>query len=679
MPSLKELSKKEERLSRGHRLCPGCAASIIVRQILLAAEDPVVLSCATGCLEVATTIYPYTAWKTPWIHCAFENSSATLSGVESAYRSLKRQGRVNQNIKFIAFGGDGGTYDIGLQALSGVLERGHNLLYVCYDNQAYMNCLSTSSLIMTKDGLRKITEMKEGDEIYAFDQKTHRLVLKKCSGVFNNGTRDVYELTTLHHSIKATANHPFLVLRRNGRGKENNLVWKTISEMKRGDEIVVLRNLDGGKSFKFDFHEVKKGDYKVNRLNEINLPEYSSPDLMKYLGMYVGDGWARNGKGEVGFALPQNSRARETLVSLHSKIFGGRIRTDEVYVHTNSVNLARFIDSLGFGYGAKNKTIPSWVFTLPKEEKESFVQGLMLSDGYKVDGSLRYVSASHELLRRLRLLLQTMGLRVGKIHEQRKEKGTRCVDRELLKDSEYGYICFSERDEWDTEKYPDQYRYQNFLIDNEYFEMEKVRDIKLVGQEPTLDLRVEGEHNFIADGIVVHNTGIQRSSASPCGAATTTSPVGKVITEGKQEERKDLTEIVVAHGTPYAAQASPAFYNDLMKKVQKALKTGGPTFMNILSPCPRGWRHPDSQSIEIARLAVLTGFWPLYEVENGQYRITYRPRKKRKPFIDWVKSQGRFKHLLREENKAILEKLERSVRQREERLLALAGEKDEVL
>jgi len=679
MPSLKELSKKEERLSRGHRLCPGCGASVIVRQILLAAEDPVVLSCATGCLEVATTIYPYTAWKTPFIHCAFENSSATLSGTETAYRSLKKQGKIDKTIKFIAFGGDGGTYDIGLQALSGVLERGHNLLYVCYDNQAYMNCLSTSSLIMTKDGLKKITEIKEEDEIYTFDQKTHRLVFKKCSGVFNNGTKDVYEVTTLHHSIKATANHPFLVLKRNGRGKENNLVWKTISEMKTGDEIVVLKNLDGGKSFKFDFDKVKKGDYKVNRLNEINLPEYSSPDLMKYLGIYVGDGWTRNGKGEVGFALPQNSKARETLTGLHSKIFGGKVRTDEVYVYMNSVNLARFIDSLDFGSGAKNKTIPSWVFTLPKEEKESFVQGLMLSDGYKIDNSSRYVSASYELLRRLRLLLQTMSLRVGKIHEQRKEKGTKCVDRELLKDSEYGYICFSEREEWDTEKYPDQYRYKNFLMDNEYFEMEKVRNIKLVGPEPTLDLRVEDEHNFIADGIVVHNTGIQRSSASPCGAATTTSPVGKVITEGKQEERKDLTEIVVAHRTPYVAQASPAFYNDLMKKVQKALSAEGPTFMNILSPCPRGWRHPDSESIEIARLAVLTGVWPLYEVENGQYRITYRPRKKRKPLIDWIKSQGRFKHLLREENKAILEKLERSVRQREERLLALAGEKAEAL
>jgi len=673
MPSLKELSKKKELLSGGQRLCAGCGASIIVRQILMAAEDPLVISCATGCLEVATTIYPFSAWRTPFIHCAFENSASTLSGAEAAYRSLKRQGKIDKTIKFIALGGDGGTYDIGLQALSGVLERGHNLLYVCYDNEAYMNCLSTSSSIMTKDGLKKITEIKEGDELYAFEEKTHQLVLKKCSGVFNNGIKDVYEVRTLHHSIKATVNHPFLVLKRNGRGKKNNLVWKTISEMRKGDEVVVLKNLDGGKSFRFDFDKVKIGDYKVSHLNEINLPEYSSPDLMRYLGIYVGDGWTRNGKGEVGFALPQNSRARETLVNLHSKFFGGKVRTDDVYIYTNSVNLSRFIDSLGFGSGAKNKTIPSWVFTLPKEEKESFVQGLMLSDGYKIDNSSRYVSASYELLRHLRLLLQTVGIRVGKIHEQRKEKGTKCVDRKLLKDSEYGYICFSERGRWNTEKYPSQYKYQNFLIDNEYFEMEKVREIKLVGEEPTLDLRVEGEHNFIADGIVVHNTGIQRSSATPQGAATTTSPVGKAIPEGKQRPRKDLTQIVVAHDSPYVAQANPAYYNDLIKKVQKALNTEGPTFINILSPCPRGWRYDSSQSIQIAKLATLTGFWPLYEVENGKYRMTYRPRKRR-PFREWLESQGRFKHLLSEKNKGIVERLEREVEEKEKKLLALAGE-----
>ncbi|KXS45820.1 MAG: pyruvate ferredoxin oxidoreductase, beta subunit [Candidatus Frackibacter sp. T328-2] len=139
--NLKELSLQDERLTGGHRLCSGCGASIIVRQILHATDDPVVVGCATGCLEVSTTIYPYTAWKDSFIHNAFENAAATISGTEAAYRSLKRQGKIDEDkeVKFIAFGGDGGTFDIGFQSLSGAMERGHNMVYVCYDNGAYMN------------------------------------------------------------------------------------------------------------------------------------------------------------------------------------------------------------------------------------------------------------------------------------------------------------------------------------------------------------------------------------------------------------------------------------------------------------------------------------------------------------------------------------------------------------
>ena len=141
MATLKELSKTKERFVGGHRLCAGCGHGISVRMILnaLGDDENVVVGCATGCLEVATTIYPYTSWNCSFIHNAFENTGATLSGVEAAYKSLKKQGKINDDFKFVAFGGDGGTYDIGLQSLSGAMERGHNLVYVCLDNEAYMN------------------------------------------------------------------------------------------------------------------------------------------------------------------------------------------------------------------------------------------------------------------------------------------------------------------------------------------------------------------------------------------------------------------------------------------------------------------------------------------------------------------------------------------------------------
>ncbi len=296
MANIKELSRREDRLAGGHRLCAGCGASIAVRQVMLGAgETPLVVGCATGCLEVSTTIYPYTSWKTPFIHNAFENSAATISGVEAAFKGLQRAGKIpaEKKVKFLAFGGDGGTYDIGLQSLSGAMERGHDMVYVCYDNGAYMN------------------------------------------------------------------------------------------------------------------------------------------------------------------------------------------------------------------------------------------------------------------------------------------------------------------------------------------------------------------------------TGIQRSSATPFGAWATTSEVGKVQ-QGKTQRRKDLTSIIAAHGIPYVAQASVSHWRDLTAKAEKAFAVEGPAFLNILTPCPRGWRTKSEDTVGIAKLAVQTCFWPLFEVEDGTWRITQKVANK-KPIEEFLKPQGRFKHLFKPENAALLASVQTEV------------------
>jgi pyruvate ferredoxin oxidoreductase beta subunit len=306
MASLKELSTKQEGLVGGHRLCAGCGAPIAVRQILLASEYPVVVSSATGCLEVATTIFPYTSWDVPFVHSAFENTAATVSGIEACYRSFVRQGKTDKKIKFIAFGGDGGTYDIGLQALSGALERGHDFLYVCYDNGAYMN------------------------------------------------------------------------------------------------------------------------------------------------------------------------------------------------------------------------------------------------------------------------------------------------------------------------------------------------------------------------------TGIQRSSATPRGAATTTTPAGTAV-PGKQQHRKNLTEICAAHGIAYAAQSTAGRWQDLTKKAAKAIEVDGPAFLNVLAPCPRGWRYPTPDLLSICKLAHDTCYWPLYEIEDGKYTISYKPKEKL-PIEDFLKPQGRFRHLMAPGNEGLIAQLQADIDSEWERLLRLAGE-----
>jgi len=299
--NLKELSKKPDILTPGHRLCAGCGAPIAVRQLLSALDNPVVIANATGCLEVSTSIFPYSAWNCSWIHNAFENTAATISGVEAAYKSLKRQGKVKEDFKFIAFGGDGGTYDIGFQSLSGAMERGHDMVYVCYDNGAYMN------------------------------------------------------------------------------------------------------------------------------------------------------------------------------------------------------------------------------------------------------------------------------------------------------------------------------------------------------------------------------TGVQRSSATPLGADTTTSPAGAVV-PGKLQHRKDLTAIMAAHNIPYVAQGSPSHFTDLIKKMKKALAVKGPAFINVLAPCPRGWRTETSETISLLRLAVDTCFWPLYEVEDGKWNLTFRPKEKR-PVEEWLKHQGRFRHLFKPENRHLIEQFQEYVDKSWETLL----------
>ncbi|MBI4301904.1 MAG: pyruvate ferredoxin oxidoreductase [Chloroflexi bacterium] len=122
-------------IAPGHTACTGCGLLLGARLCLEAAGKEIIVTFATGCLEITTSRYPESAWEVPAIHSLFENSAAVASGIEAALKVLGR----SQEAKVIAQGGDGATADIGLQALSGMLERGHDILYICYDNEAYMN------------------------------------------------------------------------------------------------------------------------------------------------------------------------------------------------------------------------------------------------------------------------------------------------------------------------------------------------------------------------------------------------------------------------------------------------------------------------------------------------------------------------------------------------------------
>ena len=166
------------------------------------------------------------------------------------------------------------------------------------------------------------------------------------------------------------------------------------------------------------------------------------------------------------------------------------------------------------------------------------------------------------------------------------------------------------------------------------------------------------------------NTGIQRSSATPKFADTTTSPAGKVI-PGKMQARKDLAKIMVGHHIPYVAQTAAYMnFKDLYEKSEKAIYTEGPAFLNVLAPCPRGWGYPTEDLMKINKLAVETCYWPLYEVVDGKYKITYKPAKKL-PIEEFLKPQKRFKHMFKEGNEWMIEEFQKEVDSRWQELLDL--------
>ena len=165
------------------------------------------------------------------------------------------------------------------------------------------------------------------------------------------------------------------------------------------------------------------------------------------------------------------------------------------------------------------------------------------------------------------------------------------------------------------------------------------------------------------------NTGIQRSSATPRFADATTTPVG-TQSYGKVQNKKDLTSIIAAHNVPYAAQTTMiGDFKDLHTKAHKAIYTEGPCFLNVLAPCPRGWRYNMEDLAEICNLAVETCVWPLYEIEDGQWHLNYEPRRKA-PVAEFLKLQGRFSHMFKKGNEWMLEEAQRYVDEQWEKLQA---------
>jgi pyruvate ferredoxin oxidoreductase beta subunit len=188
---------------------------------------------------------------------------------------------------------------------------------------------------------------------------------------------------------------------------------------------------------------------------------------------------------------------------------------------------------------------------------------------------------------------------------------------------------------------------------------------------------VERGHDFLFvlyDNEGYMNTGIQRSGGTPLGAATTTTPAGSVM-PGKLQQKKPISDIMVAHDMEYVASALPYYWKDLLVKVRKGLEVEGPAFLHVFAPCPRGWRSEPAKSIEYTKLAVESCVFPLFEVVKGKWQLSTPSKlielapQKKKPVTDYLKGQGRFRHLFTPQNKKVLDEIQRWTDERWQRLL----------
>jgi len=368
---------------------------------------------------------------------------------------------------------------------------------------ANIGCLTADTKVfLNPRGAVTIAEVKADDWVYALDLNTMAIVKRPVKGVVCTGVKPVFKLTTENfREIKATANHPFLVLQR--AGKHWRLVWKPLEQLRVGDYIALSQGLpDEGKPYRIGYQpQLKRIKIKPR------LPRETSEELMWLLGLYLGDGFiergGRNVPRRVYFAVPEGDPARPKLIELLQQLFGVGWKPKGISVTVNSAILADFLLSLGFSGTAREKHLPSWVFGLPLRQKLAFIEGYLDADGHvrrhqgkdgKLYGQVTFASCNRELLEDLKLLMISCGLSPLKISS---------YSRERVLVGQYKGVYTT--------------HYLNLpLGDLEMMrakaavrpsvEFVRVLAVEPWGEEPVYDIEVEGAHNFIANGLIVHNS-----------------------------------------------------------------------------------------------------------------------------------------------------------------------------
>jgi len=250
------LLDRREYFTAGHRACQGCGETVALRQILKSVGRNVILANATGCSEIISSPFPQTAWHVPWIHVAFENAAAVASGVEAGMKALERKGALpKRNVKVMAIAGDGATADIGFQALSGAVERGHNFVYVCLDNEAYMNT-----------GIQRSSSTPFG----AMTTTSPPGRLSKGQKTWKKNLPEILAAHDIPYVATASPSYPFDLIRKVKRAVEVNgpayihvLAVCPTGWRSAGEETIRLGRL-AAESGVFPLYEVDQGKYTIN-------------------------------------------------------------------------------------------------------------------------------------------------------------------------------------------------------------------------------------------------------------------------------------------------------------------------------------------------------------------------------------------------------------------------------
>ena len=409
---------------------------------------------------------------------------------------------------------------------------------------AQYECLSGDARVFTARGLVPIKDVLPGDIVFSFDEATEQLIPAPVKATAAKGIRPVYQVQVGTRKIKATDNHPFLVLEyTRGIGKlrgRYRRAWKYLYELKVGDLVAVAKNIpDVGAAAVMQQPQIKttvtgrnqtNTEYALdisNRYNPINLPESSSSDLMWWLGLYVGDGYIHHTEGadkaRVGFAIPETDKPlRQEFARVTEALFELPAKNGDPYRMTvNSTILARYLEDNGFEGDALSKRVPSWVFALPLEQKLAFLGGYLDADGYVRDHpknhDLALTSANRELLSDIQSLCAQCGITTSNIHrfegKHPHDAERTMVGYRMMLSGDFERILSrspQRTDRFGKRKYHHDYssaHNTSFAAHtNEYIGFAKIEAITPAGSEAVYDIEVDGPHNFVAEGLVVHNS-----------------------------------------------------------------------------------------------------------------------------------------------------------------------------